>query len=172
MSYGTGHYKTPLTQARIHGVQAKMQTFDFFYGLNLCILVLSHSNNLSSTLQNPDLCAAEAQNVAKLTINTLATLRSDQDASLFYSKILKIAQDNPVVGDPKLPRKRKVPRKIDHGRAAAEHHTDPETFYRQIYYETVDLITSRIKDCFDQEDFKIYVACEQLIINSLNDNDT
>ena len=56
--------------------------------------------------------------------------------------------------------------------SSGEHHTDPETFYCQIYYEAVDLITSSIKGHFDQEDFKIYVACEQLIINSLNDNDT
>ena len=35
-------------KARIIGVQTKMQTFSFFYGLQLAIVVLSHSDNLSS----------------------------------------------------------------------------------------------------------------------------
>jgi len=37
--------------ARIIGVQTKMQTFSFFYGFQLAILVLAHSDNLSTSLQ-------------------------------------------------------------------------------------------------------------------------
>ena len=33
--------------ARIIGAQAKMQTFSFFYGLQLAIVILLHSDNLA-----------------------------------------------------------------------------------------------------------------------------
>ena len=48
-------------KARIIGVQTKMQTFSFFYGLQLAIVVLSHSDNLSSSLQRAELCAVDAK---------------------------------------------------------------------------------------------------------------
>ena len=47
-------------KARIIGVQSKMQTFSFFYGLQLAIVVLSHSDNLSSSLQRAELCSVDA----------------------------------------------------------------------------------------------------------------
>ena len=52
-------------KARIIGVQTKMQTFSLFYGLQLAIVVLSHSDNLSSSLQRAELCAVDVQKNAK-----------------------------------------------------------------------------------------------------------
>ena len=48
-------------KARIIGVQTKMQTFSFFYGLQLAIVVLPHSDSLSSSLQRAELCAVDAK---------------------------------------------------------------------------------------------------------------
>lgn len=53
-------------RARARGVAAKMQKFNFVYGLHLAMLVLNHSDNLSATLQKPDLCATDAQQTANL----------------------------------------------------------------------------------------------------------
>ena len=39
------------TKARILGVQSQMCSFDFFFGIHLRVLILSHSDNLSKTLQ-------------------------------------------------------------------------------------------------------------------------
>ena len=64
-------------KARIIGVQTKMQTFSFFYGLQLAIAVLSHSDNLSSSLQRAGLCAVDAQKNAKLSVTVLRGIRSD-----------------------------------------------------------------------------------------------
>ena len=58
-------------KARIHGVQAQMQTFDYFFGLRFGILLLRHGDNLSTLLQGENLYAAEAQKIAKSTVNTL-----------------------------------------------------------------------------------------------------
>ena len=47
------------TKARILGVKSQMRTFDFFFGIHLGELILSHSDNLSKTLQRKDISAAE-----------------------------------------------------------------------------------------------------------------
>ena len=58
-------------KARLIGVQTKMQTFSFFYGLQLAIAELSHSDNLSSSLQRAELCAMDAQKNPKLSVTVL-----------------------------------------------------------------------------------------------------
>ena len=69
-------------KVRIIGVQTKMQTFSFFYGLQLVIIVLSHSDNLSFSLQGAEISAVDAQKIAKLSVTFLQGIRSDMDASL------------------------------------------------------------------------------------------
>ena len=44
-----------------------MKNFDFFLGIRLGHLVLSHSDNLSATLQTPNASAAEAQKLSRDT---------------------------------------------------------------------------------------------------------
>ena len=46
-------------KARIIGVQTQIQVFSFFCGLQLAIVVLSHSDNLSSSHQRAELCAVD-----------------------------------------------------------------------------------------------------------------
>ena len=76
-------YKDREAKARIHGVQAQMRTFDYCFGLRLGILLLRHSGNLSTSLQAENLCTAEAQKIAKSTVNTLKKMRSDEKFNLF-----------------------------------------------------------------------------------------
>ena len=48
-----------------------MQAFSFFYGLQLAIVVLFHSDDLSSSFQRAGLCAVDAQKNAKLSVSVL-----------------------------------------------------------------------------------------------------
>ena len=61
-------------KARIIGVQTEMQSFSFFYGIQLGILVLSHSDNLSTCLKSAELCAVDAQQNAKLSVTVLRSM--------------------------------------------------------------------------------------------------
>ena len=54
-------------RARINGVEAQMMQFDFLFGLVLGVYILSHTDNLSKTLQTSKLSAADGQNIAELT---------------------------------------------------------------------------------------------------------
>ena len=87
-------------------VHAQMRTFDYFYGLRLGTLLLRHSdsNNLSASQQNKDLCAAEAQTIAKHTVATFKKMRTDENYHLFWEKV-KQKTTKLDVDTPKLSRK-------------------------------------------------------------------
>ena len=98
-------------KARINGVASQMKGFDFFYGVSLGQLILCHSDNLSRTLQRSDMSAAERQEVTRLTVTSLRSLRSESMFKLFWDKVTKIAASLGVT-EPKLPRQRKVLRRM------------------------------------------------------------
>ena len=118
-------------KARIIGVQAKMQTFSFFYGLQLAIVVPSHSDNLSTSLERAELCAVDAQENARLSVTVLQGIRSDRDASLHWTKVTQAAVKLELQA-PSLPHCRKMPSRYFEGNTQPEHHSNVEDFYHQI----------------------------------------
>ena len=95
-------------RARIGGVSDLMMKFDFFFGVMLGQTVLSRSarDNLSRTLQKGDISASEGQDIAKMTVRCLKTLRTDNNFALFWSKVTKKANQLNI-DEPALPQKRK-----------------------------------------------------------------
>ena len=91
---------------RVLGVQAQMRTFDYFYGLRLGILLLRHSVNLSASLQTKELCAGEAQTIAKNTVATLTKVRTYENYHLFWEDVKQEAAKL-YIDAPKLPTRKK-----------------------------------------------------------------
>ena len=89
-------------RARICGVEAQMMKFDFLFGLVLGVCILSHTDNLSKTLQTPKLSAADGQNIAELTCKTLERIRTDDSFKLFWEKALRL-QQTLGISEPSLP---------------------------------------------------------------------
>ena len=58
-------YKDTETKARIISVQTQMNKFNFFFGVKSAILLLQHSDNLSTNLQSLKLSASKAQSIAQ-----------------------------------------------------------------------------------------------------------
>lgn len=143
------------SKARIHGVSSQMKTFDYLYGNTLGELVLRHSDNLSRTLQSKSLSAAEGQQAAKMTVKTFESIRTDEAFDLFWEKVNRLATSFDV-SDPQLSRQRKLPRRYDDGLSTGDFHHTPKTYYKQYYFEAIDLIINCIRDRFDQPGYKIY----------------
>ena len=93
-------------KVRVLGVQAQMRTFDYFYGLRLGILLLRHSVNLSASLQTKELCAGEAQTIAKNTVATLTKVRTYENYHLFWEDVKQEAAKL-YIDAPKLPTRKK-----------------------------------------------------------------
>ena len=77
----------PEVKSLITGVRYQMETFDFYFGVQLGNLVLRHSDNLSKTIQKLTLSAGDCQSLASLSIKTMQKLRSDDSFDLFWTNV-------------------------------------------------------------------------------------
>ena len=153
----------PDVKARIIGVKTVMKHFNFLYGLKLSETVLKLTDNLSRTLQQTSLSAAEAQKIASMTIATLERMRNDASAQTLLN-LVKALQQKLGVDDAEVPRQRKLPRKLDDG-TAGFCHDSVELFYRASYFEAIDLAINSIRDRFDQPGYAMYRKLEDLLLN-------
>jgi hypothetical protein len=152
-------------RTRIAGVQFQMTTFNYLFGTTLGELILKHTDNLSKTLQNPKLTAADAHSVAELTCSTLEQIRSDESFDLFWEKLM-LMQEKLDVSLPTLPRKRRAPERFRERSGEAFFHDDPKEYYRAQYLETLDLVLNFVKKRFDQPGYAIYSSLESLLLKA------
>ena len=68
-------YKDTETKARIIGVETQMNKFNYFFGVKLAILLLRHSDDLSTTLQRPKLCFSSSIDSSKNCYHVRKTTR-------------------------------------------------------------------------------------------------
>ena len=66
----------PELRGRITGVQAQMETFQYYLGVPIMQKILGHSDNWSSSIQSPDLTASDTKYLANCTVETLEKIRN------------------------------------------------------------------------------------------------
>ena len=76
------------TKARIIGVQTQLNKFNYFFGAKLAIVLVRHSDNLSTISQNPKLSASQAQSIVRKIVIILEKLRDDDYFLLFWKEVL------------------------------------------------------------------------------------
>ena len=133
--------------ARIRGITAQMNTFQFFFGLKLLLLILDHTDALSKTLQRKTTTTAEGQALTASVIQVLQSIRTEEAFTTCWTLVTQEA-GNQQVSAPTLPRRRRAGARLDQGRAAPEYHTTPCSWYRQHYYETLDTVMGTIRERF------------------------
>jgi len=97
------------TKARIVGCKSQMESFYFFFGINLSYKLFAMTDNLRKTLQLTKMPAIKGKKYADLVANTLKSMRKDDDFDSFFEVVKKAANFIEPVGNPTLPRKRKRP---------------------------------------------------------------
>ena len=70
------------------------------------------------------------------------------------------------VQSPSLPRKRKMPRRIETGASSGDFHTTPEDCYHQIYYEVLDFVIQAVTDRFDQAGYQVHCKLQELFLKA------
>ncbi|KAL5515852.1 hypothetical protein EMCRGX_G001086 [Ephydatia muelleri] len=155
-------------RARIGGVAKQMESFDFFFGLELGRIVFSMSDNLSKALQGSSISASEGQSLMKMTLVAFQAIRSEDSFSVFWKTIEGKRQlcKAVLIADPSLPRQRKVPKHLEIGSSAPEFANIAEDVYRKAYYEIIDFVVQSIKDRFDQNGYKMLSKLEELLCDS------
>lgn len=159
----------PDVEGQIIGVHTRMSQFRCLFGLKLCERILLVTDNLSKTLQNQSMTAAEGQVIAMLTIQTLEKMRNEDTFKLFFQRLeqLRVFTDSE---DPTLPRRKRAPKRLEVGDGIGYHATTVEEHYRIQYYEVLDLAISGIKKRFDQPGYAMYKNVEQLLVKAANDD--
>ena len=115
-------------KSRIIKVSTKMESFEFFFGFMLGETILSHSDNLSRTLQSSTISAA-GQGVAAITVANLENMRNNPAFDLLWGKVTTMASTLGI-SEPQLPRQRRVPRRYEPGQAQPEYPSTPSDYYR------------------------------------------
>ena len=134
-----------------------MTTFECFYGVTTLQLVLRDGDNLSKTLRKSSLTSCQGKEIADLTLLTINSLQSKQ------AEVFEITQ-------PSLPCKRKRSAKLINENEASlyDEVSDLKTFYRRIYFDAIDTVTSCIKTRFSQPGYRTIRNIKQLILNVVN----
>ena len=148
------------------GYLAQMDKFSTFFGLKLAHLVFSGTEQLSLTLQGKDTTIQEAINATELAIQYLTRLRSDMTFADFYSKVVEGSKD--LTSEPTLPRYKRPPRRIDEGEAPVQF-SDAEMYFRQQYFETLDLLINELKQRFQQRrGLPVMAVLEKVLMDYAN----
>ena len=152
-------------KARIIGIETQMLTFNFLFDISLGTLILQHSDNLSKSLQHDTITAAEGQQLTKLTIDVLESIRKEDKFKSFYNRVL-LHQNEFDIDAPILSRKRRAPRRLKIGLTYGNFHSTLKDNYWQIYYEALDLVFESISNRFNQPGYKVYCNVEDLVLNA------
>ena len=120
-----------------------MLTFNFLFGISLEILILQHSDNLSTSLQYDTITAADGQQLAKLTIDVLKSICKEDKFKSFYNSVL-LHHSEFDIDAPTLSRKGCAPWWFQIGLTDGNFYSTPENNYMQIFYEALDLVIESI----------------------------
>ena len=152
-------------RARITGVAAQMEKFDYFFGIELGKKCLSMVDNLSRALQSATISACEGQGVVKMTVQALQSIRSDEKFDLFW-KYLETKSSAVDVCTPELPRRKRVPRRFEVGKAEPEYSDTVQDYYRRIYFEVIDVLVASIQERFNQKGFQMLQKLETILLET------
>ena len=162
----------PEVKGRIFSVKAQMSQFNVLFGLKLAERILKITDNLSRTLQKQSMSAAQAQELAEMTINTLKSIRTDEAFDLFFQLVEQLREStDDHVEQPSLPQKRKVPQHLEIGDGDGYHSPTIQQHYRQQYFEAIDLAYTSIQNCFNQPGYAIYFNLDGLLLKVANQQD-
>ena len=152
---------------RANGLLTQLGKFDTFFGLKLSLLIFSGTEQTSISLQSKNVSAQEALTCSAVAKSYLRRLRSEESFSHFYSGVVK--ESETLTEKPTLPRYRRPPRRIDDG-SSPHQFESPESYYRSIYYEVLDMLSGEISRRFDQDSLSIPKDIENLLITSSNEH--
>ena len=153
--------------AKAHGLFNKMELFETYFGLEFASLLFGPAEQFSTNIQAKDITVQEAVRGARFLVSHLKSLRTETMYNRFYEQTLNGSQ--PLTEQPKLPRNRKLPKRLDSG-SLAHQYQSARDLYRHAYYEALDLISEEVTRRFEQEDLFIIKEIEVLMIKHANGN--
>lgn len=149
------------------GLLSAMEKFSTLFGLKLGYLIFGASETLSRSLQGKDTSIQEAISAVSLAKSFYKRQRTENAFQSFYDDVVITAQKLKI-GEPQLPRYRRVPRRLDDG-SQPHRYSTPKEYFRHQFFEACDLLISELDQRFDQQQLLSPVlTLENLLLEASN----
>ena len=165
-------------RSRIIGCRTRMMSFKFFFGINSSFTIYSIADNLLKTLQAETISAVESQKTAKLSLETLERMRSQENSDAFFDTVKSKAEKIDFMEESSLPRKKQAPnyRKLEQhfdvqgltSKSVVYPPSHARENFRLIYFEVLDSIMSVTKERFNQPSFQAYMKMEYFLLKAID----
>ena len=153
------------SSAKATGLSINMEQFQSFFGLKLSYMVFVAVEQLATTLQSKSITANLCSQSGQAATQFLERQRSVESFENFYENVLADSKD--VTNEPKLPRKKRIPHRIDEGSIGHQPQT-PKEYFKQQYFEALDILINELRRRFQQGSLSVLHEIEQIIIKSCN----
>jgi hypothetical protein len=116
-------------------------------------------------------CARDSDVIVKFAQSCSTALETRRTDDYFNQLLLKAEEVTEKLNleQPALPRKKRVPKKIDYGVAEGDHHTTVQSLYRMNVCETLDTVVSQLAFRFSENDLSPLLNIERLLLAKLLD---
>ncbi|XP_065647030.1 zinc finger MYM-type protein 1-like isoform X1 [Hydra vulgaris] len=159
------------TKCRVEAMAflSSFQVFDTFFKLEFLRIIFTILEDSSIQLQGSQLNFSKAESIIQTLKQILRSLRTESrfktlfDAATESAKIMDL-------DEPALPRKRKVPAKIEVGfRDTYYQPNDPKEMYKNLYFISLDAVLVSLTDKFEStETTRHLTRVEEFVIGSNN----
>ena len=148
-------------------VLASLQKFKTLFGYKLGHLLFGPAKEVSKTLQGKDTSIQEAVSAVNLEKRFYQGQREDTEFDRFYYRVVDEAKQLKI-DEPKLPRYRKAPARLDDG-SQPHRYSTPKDYFCQQYREACDILIRELEDRFEQEELmKPVLMLEPLHLKAAN----
>ena len=150
---------------RANGILAALDKYEVYFGIKLSNLLFGPAEEVSKVLQAKNISLPESL----VSINTVKHFyerqRRDEAFDSFFDKVVEEAKLLKI-GQPKLPRHRKAPKKLEE--SEPHQFTTPKSFFRQVYFESCDLLINELQSRFEQPYIEPVLTIERLLMKAAN----
>lgn len=169
--------------AEVIGMMAKKQTFEFWFGLSLAIVVFSTVEQRTVQLQGQSLSASKGIHIVKTLIKELEKEKSDHSYENFWEDVIDeritindmiaaddICQRCPYIDgieEPTIPRQ--LIRDLEAATAADEDEfAASKAYWKEFYISAFDSIIDNLRKRLDSEMLKLLLEIENILVNLID----
>lgn len=159
--------------AKAKGFLKSLYAFDFAFITKLLIDIFERIEVLNTFLQNSSMHIQQALENVENVRKMLESLRTNEAFNLIWNSCREFARQNDI-DEPKLPQVRRKPKRfgfdVDEGNN--EHiFSNPNDFYRKMYFEVLDLVINCFQDRFNKTSITHLQNIESFIVNKSDNGD-
>ena len=144
----------------------QISDFDFFFALCFAHRLFERTDILSKELQNPKTSTVEGIFLTKHLKNEFMNWRKDDEFEKFWTRATHMAEKNGA-DPPKLPKKRRRPKRYEDGSEGFQHKL-PKEFYRHQYFLVLDLLCGYMEKRIEEKALRVLCAIEDLLAAGWN----